>query len=142
MKSPFRYEVRLIFGELLAVALLTLVASFWYLNLFKDLNTEAFVQGLIAFNSGIIIALFVALFHSSDANIMAFKKFKLAASQIYKVLIVNSILVCLCALFTPSSDGPVVASMLPQLAGTLLAGICSAVNVYIIYRLLSVYFRD
>ena len=134
----------MIFGEILVAVISALLLNWLAPSLLSHLNVSAYVQGLIAFNSGIIIALFVALFHSSDSSIVAFKKFKLAASQVYTILIVNSILVCFCALFIPSAESTteIVKTNLLQVTGTTLATIGSAVNVYIIYKLLSVYFRD
>jgi hypothetical protein len=134
----------MVFGEIAIAVIVALLLNWLTPSFLAHLNVSAYVQGLISFNSGIIIALFVALFHSSDSSIVAFKKFKLAASQVYTILIVNSILVCLCALFIPSAEATteVVKGNTLQLIGTTLATIGSAVNVYIIYKLLSVYFRD
>lgn len=144
LKKIIPYEVRLIAGELFFGTALAALLNYLISGPLLKLNYELLSQSLFAFNSGIIVAMFIALFHGNNKNIDNFKKYKKAARQIYIILLVNGIMVCLSAVFirnfTAGADLPSYQPFLNVLV-TAIALSASAVNTRLIIRLLQISFR-
>ncbi len=125
-----------------------LAFSIWYFlgKWIYTFNYESLVSSMVALNSGIIIALFVALFQGGEENIQNFKKFKTASKQLYLIFLVNSVIVCFVSLFVSNAvdsysfkpwDWTVFATIL----GAITATIPSIVNVRFVYKLLRINYR-
>ncbi|MDB5169165.1 MAG: hypothetical protein JWO41_521 [Candidatus Saccharibacteria bacterium] len=143
------YVVKIISIEVLASAvsgLLACVASFHY-QLHLKLNFDSLVNALVSLNSGIIIAIFLALFHSSNANIENFRKFTKAAKQLYMIFLINCIIACVATLFVANTNsGFVIKALRDQqslnIIFTIVSIAVSLVNVNLVYKLISIQFRD
>jgi hypothetical protein len=98
------YHIAVFIGELIYSTILSgillIVAFKFNSNIFLTLNYDALMQSLIALNSGILVAIFVALFYSNEENMTILKKFKNASRQTVTILLVNSFSVGVATLFT------------------------------------------
>lgn len=145
-KHRIRYEVRLVFWEVLIASLIGTFLAFTVQNSLMGLNFDAVMQSLVALNSGIIIALFVALFHGTNRNVEIFKQFRNATRQVYLVFLMNSVLVCLMSVFVHNiSLKPEIAVLPNQMTFNLIASsiaiVVTAKNIHLIYRLLQINLR-
>lgn len=145
-KSHLRYVVKLFVKELVVGLILGGLFAYFLRTQLEFVNFELYIQALVALNSGIIIAMFVALFHSTNENIANFKKFSTAAKQVYLIFLINSIVVCFISLFMNNIDNDtphsvVSISMTSNLLAGFIAGAASGVNVYLVYKLLQINFR-
>lgn len=146
MSASTKYVSKLLLKEV-GVAIILGVAVWYFLGRWiYTFNFEALVGSMVALNSGIIIALFVALFQGDEENIQNFKKFKTASKQLYLIFLINSVLVCFVSLLVtnPSEDYLFHTNdtgLLTTLIGASIATIPSLVNVRFVYKLLRINYR-
>lgn len=137
-----RYEYKVFGLEVLLIAVLSviifLVSPSQSLN--DYVNIPGLATSLVALNSGITIAIFLALFHSDDKNVENFRKFKTASKQAYKIFLVNAVLVCLSTAVIQEELNSQIALNL-GLAGLTVAIIGTFVNIWHIFDLVGIMFR-
>lgn len=146
MSASTRYVTKLLLKEVgIAVVVGAVV---WYLvgRWVHTFNYEALVGSMVALNSGIIIALFVALFQGDEENIQNFKKFKTASKQLYLIFLINSLLVCFSSLLVSNTPDSYVFqnydwALLVTIIGATIAAVPSLVNVRFVYKLLRINYR-
>jgi Na+/H+-dicarboxylate symporter len=144
-KGHIKYVIGLILKELLVAAVLGIILSIFAREYLTGINYEGLLQALVALNSGIIIAMFVALFHSPNKNIESFKKFTRAAKQVYLIFLVNSAIACISVMLINNIDSIQSAELPNQIVFNIFAALAAAVatakNVHLVYRLLQINFR-
>lgn len=111
------------------------------------LNFESMIEAFVNLNAGIIIAIFLALFSSSNSNITNFKKFVRAARQVYALFLINSAIVCSTSLFIVNVDsGQIVRMFLDQQSMNIIfstiAIVFSFSNLRLVYSILKIAFRQ
>ena len=143
-QSYLSYVVKLVVSEVFVAAAIATVLTFTMWKVLVNLNYEALLTSLVSLNAGIIIAMFVALFHSENKNIGNFKKFHRAAKQVYLIFLVNSAIACLMTLFI-SNAGADQQALQYQTTFNITAGLIAVVvtlkNVNFVYKLLQINFR-
>jgi hypothetical protein len=137
-----RYVLKVIVWEIAITAVFAVIISFLFTNYVWRLNFEQFLQALVNLNAGVIIAIFLAVFNSSNKNIENFRKFTAASRQLYIIILINCALVCVSTIFVNNLD-----KFEPSLQLTanitvgFLATIASTKNLQLVYKILAVYFR-
>lgn|GEM_PF-3084577 len=122
--------------------------GFWYClgGWVYSLNYESLIDSMIALNSGIIIALFVALFQGDEKNMQNFKKFKRASKQLYLVFLVNSLITCLASLVVNNVIESYIFkpgdwTLFVTIFGAAIATVLCIVNLWLVYKLLNINYR-
>jgi len=141
-REYLRYVVKLLIIELLLAATFGSLLL-WLLNQhLQHLNYELLLNSLVSLNAGIIIAMFVALFHSENKNIENFRKFQRAAKQVYLIFLLNSAITCFSAIFITNITTETIQNQLSfNVYATLVALMATAKNVHLVYNLLQINFR-
>lgn len=87
----------------LLVCGLTAIISSWIISIYIpreiDFNLTGLSDGLIAFHTSAVIAIFLALFHSENRRITSFRNSSKAGSLLYFIVVLNAILVVITPLF-------------------------------------------
>lgn len=147
MKVP--YLPKIFISEILGS--IVIAATFIYIaghkNLILNLNFEALADSLVSTNAGIIIAIFLGVFYSSNSNMEQFRSFTKATKQAFIILIVNSITIALTSLFiTNTSDGKMINAFHDQQSLNIISVIICLtafiMNTTLIYRVLKIHFGD
>lgn len=92
----------LTFVGFVTCALVAIALSFIITSLNIDgivFDKSGLLDGLIAFNTGATLAIFLTLFHSENKRILFFRKYKQASSIIYVGVILNTAIVSISPLF-------------------------------------------
>jgi len=145
-KRLVKYEARLVIWEIILAGIATIILSLIASNLLKALNYELVMQSYVALNSGIVIAIFIALFHGTNKNIEIFKQFRNASRQVYVIFLINSVIVCFVSVLVHNiSLKPEIVVLDNQIGFNIfalsIASIVTLKNIYLIYRLLQINFR-
>lgn len=137
-----RYEYKVFGLEFLLISVLTVIVFLGNPNssLNDYINVPGLATSLVALNSGITIAIFLALFHSDNKNVENFRKFKTAAKQAYKIFLINAVLVCLSTVLIQEELSSQLSVNL-GLTGLSIALTGTLVNIWHIFDLVSIMFR-
>ena len=137
-----RYEYKVFGLEFLLISVLTVVVFLVNPNssLNDYINVPGLATSLVALNSGITIAIFLALFHSDNKNVENFRKFKTAAKQAYKIFLINAVLVCLSTVLIQEELSSQLSINL-GLTGLVIALTGTLVNIWHIFDLVTIMFR-
>lgn len=146
MSVSTRYVSWLVAKEIGLAIVLAFVTWYFLGRWMHAFNYEGLVSSMVALNSGIIIALFVALFQGGEENIQNFKKFKTASKQLYLIFLVNSVIVCFVSLFVSNMVDSYIFqqwdwALFVTILGAITATIPSVVNVQFVYKLLRINYR-
>lgn len=127
--------------SLLSLALLVYVGG----SFLERLNYAGFVQSFVALNSGVIIAVFIAIFNSDNKNMELFRTFTKASKQTYVILLLNTALICVASLFINNISGDSSLVLPYQLELNVILSFYTFVltmgSLYITLILLRIYFR-
>ena len=142
------YVLKVIVLEIFISVAVSLVLR-WLVNHYNlelKLNFEALLNAFVNLNAGIIIAIFLSIFNSTNKNIEQFREFKNASKQAYILLLYNSAVACVVSLFVTNTntDNSVILYSHQQSMNILFATISATVtifNLYLVYKTLTIVFR-
>jgi hypothetical protein len=127
--------------SLLSLILLTYIDT----SFLERLNYTGFVQSFVALNSGVIIAVFIAIFNSDNKNMELFRTFTKASKQTYVILLLNTALICVASLFINNIGIEGSLGLPHQLTLNVMLSFYTFVltmgSLYITLILLRIYFR-
>lgn len=136
-----KFQIVQLTVSLLSLALLAYISS----GFLERLNYAGFVQSFVALNSGVIIAVFIAIFNSDNKNMELFRTFTKASKQTYVILLLNTALICVSSLFINNIGGDGSLVLPHQLTLNVMLSFYTFVltmgSLYITLILLRIYFR-
>lgn len=146
---PYQYAMLLcvlVFSALISAFALLVTYRFNAIGFLNVLNYDALLQSLVALNSGILIAIFVALFFGNEESMTILKKFRPASRQTVIVLLINSFLVGAATLFAMNFPDQPSPSQITYLTWTniiscTVAIVATVANAYEVFQLVKLSLR-
>lgn len=141
----WHYVIKFQSVQLVASLLSIFLVAYADVSFLGRLNYSGFVQSFVALNSGVIIAVFIAIFNSDNKNMELFRAFTKASKQAYIILLLNTAMICVTSLFINNLNTDSSLVLPHQLTLNVILSFYTFIitlgSLYITLILLRIYFR-